>query len=238
MARRLLLLLIAISVLLGGQALAQTEPECPESDFAEASPEYFVGIGNAYYAASSYARAVTAYTCALDLDPAYVPAFVERGYAFAAQFDFERALADYNRALELDEIYVQAYNNRGLMYTYQGNFGLAIGDFTLAVTLDPTYAEGYHNRGVVHAIEGNFDLAIADFEQAIALRDDYADPYAALAAVYSALAMQSYGDYYEIVGRTTAPLPAGSPSTVLRDVNTALTTEDFSVWLRLLTPAR
>ena len=238
MLRRLVLLLTLTGILFGGRVLAQTDAECMESDFADSTAQYFVGVGNAYYDTGNYARAVSAYTCAIELDATYLQAYVDRGYAYAAQYDFEPALADYNYALTLDETYIQAYNNRGLLYTYQGNFGLAIGDFTLAVTLNPSYAVGFHNRGVVHAIEQNFDLAMADFQQAIAIDPTYAAPYASLAAVYSALAMQNYTQFIEVSGNPNALLPAGSPNSVLRDVNTALTTEDFSVWLRLLTPAR
>ena len=238
MLGRLLLLFTLTSLLFSGRAFAQTDPICMESDFADSTAEYYIGVGNAYFDTGIYALAVSAYTCAIEIDPDYIQAYVDRGYAYAAQFDFESALADYESAITLDEGYVNAYNNRGLLYTFQGNFGLAIGDFSLIVALDSNNAIGFHNRGVVHAIENNFDLAIADFEQAIAVDPSYPAPYASLAAVYSALAIQNYQQFYEVIGDEYAPLPAGTPNTVLRDVNTALTTEDFSVWLRLLTPAR
>ena len=238
MVRRLVLLLTLTTLLIGGRTMAQTDPVCLESDFADSTAEYYIGVGNAYFDTGVYALAVSAYTCALDIDSNYIQAYVDRGYAYAAQFDFESALADYETAIALDEGFINAYNNRGLLYTFQGNFGLAIGDFSLVVALDGNNAVGFHNRGVVHAIEENFDFAIDDFEQAIELDPTYPDPYASLAAVYSALALQNYAQFYDVIGNDNAPLPAGTPTTVIRDVNTALTTEDFSVWLRLLTPAR
>lgn len=217
--------------------LAQTEDPCEDLAPAGADPPYYVGLGDAYFALGNYTRAIVIYTCAIDLDPDYALAYVNRGFAHAVQHNDPPAMADYNRALELNEGLVEAYNNRGLLYTNQGNFGLAIADFTVALALAPDYAIAYNNRGVVHAIEGNHDLALVDFQEAVALDPEYAAPHASLGALYSALAAQSYRDYFGIVGEGRIP-PAGDPDTVLNALSETLITGNFSVWLPLLTPAQ
>lgn len=237
--RNLVWLLVACLFLSGtGGLLAQSteEEKCDEPIIANADPTYYIGLGDSRFTRKEFAGAIKAYTCAIDLDPDYADTYAKRGYAYAALLDSEAALADYDKALELDESLIAAYNNRGTLYTRLGNFGLAINDFTLVISLDPENAIAYNNRGVVHAAEGNYDLAIADFQQAITLDENYSTPHASLAAVYSAMAAQSYQDYLEIAG-ANAPLPAGTPNEVLTAVDDSLRDGSFAVWLPLLTPA-
>jgi len=232
-----LILAMSLFAMLSGRLTAQVELECDEPLIENASPTYYIGQGDVYFEGGDYARAVRAYSCALEIDPNFASVYASRGYAYAALSDSENALADYNRALELDETLIAAYNNRGALYTRLGNFGLAIGDFELVIALDPDNAVAYNNRGIVHAAEQNYDLAIADFQQAIALDPTYATPQASLGAVYSALAAQSYQNFMNISGEE-ARLPAGTPNEVLQAVDDSLRNGDFSVWLPLLTPAR
>lgn len=221
-----------------GGLLAQSSGEeiCDEPIIANADPTYYIGLGDSRFARKEFAGAIRAYTCAIDLDPAYAATYAKRGYAYAALLDSDAALADYEQALQLDEALIAAYNNRGTLYTRLGNFGLAINDFTLVILLDPENAVAYNNRGVVHAAEGNYELATADFQQAIELDSTYSTPHASLAAVYSALAAQSYQEYIAVAG-ANAPLPAGTPNEVLTAVDDSLRDGSFGVWLPLLTPA-
>ncbi|MEO8606760.1 MAG: tetratricopeptide repeat protein [Chloroflexota bacterium] len=231
-----LLLLSAVSI--GGlQAQSTTEEPCDKPSIHNADPTYYIGLGDSRFARKEFAGAVKAYTCAIDLDPSYASTFAKRGYAYAALLDSDAALADYNHALELDEALVAAYNNRGTLYTRLGNFGLAINDFTLVISLDPENAIAYNNRGIVHAAEGNYDEAITDFQEAITLDAVYSTPHASLAAVYSALAAQSYQTFVKVAGEN-ARLPAGTPGEVLTAIDDSLRNGDFAVWLPLLTPAQ
>jgi tetratricopeptide (TPR) repeat protein len=232
-----LILAVSLLVMLSGRLVAQTELECDKPLIENAAPTYYIGQGDVYFEGGDYARAVKAYSCALQIQPDFALVYASRGYAYAALSDSENALADYNRALELDETLTAAYNNRGALYTRLGNFGLAISDFELVIALDPSNAIAYNNRGVVHAAEQNYDLAIADFQQAIALDPAYATPHASLGAVYSALASRSYQNFVNLSGER-ARLPAGTPNEVLQAVDDSLRNGNFSVWLPLLTPAR
>lgn len=233
---KILLSVLILSLTIFATARAQTEIECPEPFIPDATPAYYVGLGDAAFDRGDYAASVIAYTCAIDLQPDFAPTYASRGYAHAALQNVDAALADYNRAVELDETLISTYVNRGALYTRQGNFSLAMLDFTVALTLDPDNAVALNNRAIVHAAERNFDLAVADLEQAIALAPDYAAPRATLAAVYSALAAQHYQAYVAIEGEQ-ARLPAGTPTEVLVAVDDSLRTGDFAVWLSLLAPA-
>jgi tetratricopeptide (TPR) repeat protein len=240
--RKFSCLLVVCLLLLGqGKLLAQSEtdtkPECVEPFIEDAKPSYYIGLGDVRFERKDYAGSITAYTCAIDLQPEFAPTYADRGYAYAALQDIDSALADYNRALELDESLVAAYTNRGTLYTRLGNFGLAINDFTLVIALNPNDAVAYNNRGVVHAAEGNYDEALADFEQAVEIDPEFTTPYASIAAVYSALAAQNYQTFTQKAGRN-APLPAGTPTEVITAVDNSLRDGDFAVWLPLLSPAQ
>jgi tetratricopeptide (TPR) repeat protein len=238
MMRRLYWLIATGLLIVGaGRLLAQTEIKCDKPTIADATPSYYIGLGKVAFDASRFGDAVRLYTCGIDLQPNYAPAYVDRGYAYAALADSDSALADYKKALELDDKLVSAYNNRGALYTRLGNFGLAINDFTLVISLDPNNAVAYNNRGVVHAAEKNYDLAIADFQQAIKLDPNYTTPYASLGAVYSALAASNYQTFVK-VGGNKAKLPAGTPTEVLQAIDDSLRDGNFAVWVSLLTPAR
>lgn len=232
-------LFVACLLVVGTSRLAAQiqEDKCVQPFIKDATPSYYIGLGNVQFERGAYAEAVKLYTCAIDLQPDYAPIYADRGYAYAALLDSDHALADYDQALKLDETLTAAYINRGSLYTSLGNFGLALNDFTLVIGLNPNDAIAYNNRGVVHAAEGDYDLAIADFQQALQIDPNYATPYASLGAVYSAMAAKNYQKFVQVKG-DNARLPAGTPNEVLDAVDASLRTGDFSVWISLLTPAR
>src|SRR5690242_10227146 len=95
-------LLLAGIVLLGvGHTAAQDEPECPPPIAnTVASYSYYVGLGDAQASRKTYADALISYTCAIQLQADYAPAFARRGYAYAGLGDADSAMADYTHALE------------------------------------------------------------------------------------------------------------------------------------------
>ena len=237
--KRLMICLIvlgSISSVMLLPASAQSEIMCDDLAPESVPPALFVGMGDAFFAQGDHTLAIQAYTCALDQENTYAPAYINRGFALLVQHNDAAAVDDFNRALELDDSSVAAYNNRGLLYLSQGNFGLAITDFSLAIAFDPDYAIAYHNRALVHAAEKNYDLALVDLQEAIALDPEYAAPHATLGAVYSAMALDSYHNYATVAGEN-ARLPGGEPDSILNGQAYGLANDDFSIWLIFWTPA-
>ncbi len=236
--RRLYPWLMVCLLLLGAGGLsAQTNTgDCPPLPLGLTGDAYtyYVGVGDAYAARNQSTLALTAYTCAIDAQPDYAPAYARRGLAQTVLGDADAAIADFNRALDLDETLLEGYINRGIFYTRAGNYALAIGDFTLVVSLDPQNTLGLQNRAMVHAIEGNFDLALADLDQAINLAPDDPAPYAARAAIYSAYALQDYQRFLDASGDQKASLPAGTPGEVLAAVDNSIRSGSVDVWIALL----
>jgi len=112
---------------------------------AWAGPKDDIKAGNAAARAGDFARAVQAYTRAIDsgkLDP-------------------------YNLAV--------AFNNRGSAKDDMGDSDGAIEDFKLALKVNPRYAEAYYNRSFAYERKGLLPLAVADIEKALRLSPDDPD---------------------------------------------------------------
>ncbi len=219
------------------------EPDQPDRCPIGFEPEdvdlaFYVGVGDVRFEQGNYSSAITMYTCALILDPDYLPAMNARGFAYYIQGSDDLALADFNRVLELDELNVTAYSNRGVLYTRQGRFSLALSDFDLALAFAPDFAVAYNNRAVIHAIEGSYDLALGDVEQAIALAPEYAQPYATQGMIYSAMSVRSYARYKDLSEAEIPRLPAGTPDNVIIALDNSLETGGYFVWLAVQSPAR
>lgn len=233
MIRRCCLWLIALLCLAAPFSLfAQTDVTCETLAESGGNAAHYIGLGESFRAQGDYTEAIVAFTCAIDLDPTYVPAYVSRGVAHVAQFNYPAALEDYNHAIELDETYVVAYNNRGILYSLQANFGLAIADFTIVTTFSPDDPTPYNNRALIHAAERNYDLALTDIEQALALDPEFAPAHAALGAIYLAMAEESYATYAEITDN--APVPNGDAQGMLASLEEARDTSNSSAWMAFM----
>lgn len=243
-----LLILLVLMALVGG-TVAQTptfpppeitaEPaECDAGATREGNIGYFIGLGDSYFSQKDYTLAAEAYTCAVILNPNYLPAYVNRGIAYAVQRNDELALADYNTALEINADVVSAYNNRGILYLSLGRFEQAINDFSQVIALAPENPVAYQNRAVVHAAEGNYDLALADLDTALGLDPNYAEAYATQGAVYMAMSIQSYATHRELINSPVTPRGARHPNDMLRNLQTAREIDAFTSWLPLLTTIR
>lgn len=76
----------------------------------------------------NYKAAIDDFSRALQLNPAYVKAYVNRGNIYSELGDGERALSDYNNALEIDSTYLDAYHNRAVFYFNAKKYRFALKD--------------------------------------------------------------------------------------------------------------
>ena len=61
-----------------------------------------VAVGERYLSEERYDEAVEILSKAIDVEPRYVPAYVDRAVAYTALGDNEKAIADYETAIELE----------------------------------------------------------------------------------------------------------------------------------------
>ncbi len=138
----------------------------------------------------------SAYTAAIDADPADYMTYYRRGTLYQKQRQFDLALTDFNQAVKLSPIPVsletlgeQAKNSLSrdthtlglvfLLHTTRAEVlqqmnrpGEALADLDQAIALDPRGSEVFFSRGLLRAVSGHYDTAIADFDVILARRSD------------------------------------------------------------------
>lgn len=225
----LLFVLGVVGVLVGSplSVTAQTPPpSCPAFTDLPAAERvlYYMGEGAGLVSARQYGGALTSYSCVIDIDPDYAPAYGLRGLVYALRQEYEAALADYTAALNADSDYLAALNNRGVIHAALRDYDAALADFAAVLAAEPDDVFAYANRGTIRALQGDYPTAIADLEQAITLsgieavvaeltRTDrtpgtplpvyepaHAQMYAVLGIIYSGYALDNYRTYLLLRG--------------------------------------
>ncbi|MDX2242338.1 MAG: GUN4 domain-containing protein [Leptolyngbyaceae cyanobacterium bins.302] len=139
--------------------------------------------GNRCANAGDWQQAITHYTSAIELKPAYCEAYYHRGILYANQKRPILALEDYNSALSFNPSYevdraTKILTSRGKLYLFQVALDrsryltMAIADFTLAIdTKGQAHekADTYFYRGHAYADLQQTQAAIADYTKAIEL---------------------------------------------------------------------
>jgi tetratricopeptide (TPR) repeat protein len=139
-------------------------------------------------------RAVKAFKQAVEIDPAYVPAWAELAdtYLWGGGLDElsheeTSALADQaiQTAISTDPEYAFAYYVRGVSWIFGKNtFDKGIEDFELALNLDPDDAFIVAAIGKGAFLTGKFDLAISQYQAALAMEPVVAEFYYYLGRAY------------------------------------------------------
>lgn len=122
--------------------------------------------GNDFYNGGDLNSAISAYTQAIELNPANIEAYVYRGGAFGNLKEYKRAAADFTRAIQLDNKNSSAHYGLGAAYLYEKNYNAAISEFTAAINLDTQNAKAYYGRGTCYEILRRNSDAQKDYETA------------------------------------------------------------------------
>jgi TolB-like protein len=128
----------------------------------------------------SLLRAIEAFKQAVEIDPAYVPAWAELadtylwgGGSDELSYEEKTALADQaiEKAINTDPDYAFAYYVRGISWFFSKHrFNKGIEDFELALKLDPDNAFFVAAIGKGALLTGKFDLAITQYKTALAMQ--------------------------------------------------------------------
>ncbi|MDR1286947.1 MAG: tetratricopeptide repeat protein [Treponema sp.] len=134
-------------------------------------------MGERYFRAREYAKAIAEYNGAIALKADFAEAFFSRGRASHERGDLDGAVADYTAAIALAGGYAAAYNCRGCAYAQKGEGKRAIEDYTRAIALKRDYGDAWFNRGYSYREQGEYDRAAADFSALIELEPENAAAY-------------------------------------------------------------
>ncbi len=139
-------------------------------------------------------RAVEAFKQAVEIDPAYVPAWAELadtyiwgGGSDELSSEESTALADQaiQTAISTDPDYAFAYYVRGISWIFtKGRFNQGIEDFQHALKLDPDDAFIVAAIGKGAFLTGKFDLAISQYQAALAMESVVPEFYFYLGRAY------------------------------------------------------
>jgi serine/threonine protein phosphatase PrpC/Flp pilus assembly protein TadD len=128
--------------------------------------------GNSYNDKRQYAKAISAYTQIITLDPQEIEAYAYRGVSYCKYGEFQQAIPDLTHVLNAsaDTPYKQMYYYRGVAYAGLQRYSEALADFQRAIELDSLAAGAYAERGRIYIQQGKDALALQEFDHALQLK--------------------------------------------------------------------
>ena len=127
----------------------------------------FFELGVEYNVNGDLNRSIEAFTQAAQLNPNYVPLWINRGYVLCELKRYAESIEDQKRALSLDPRAYEAYGNWGVALMRQGKFNEAIPYFDRALSINPFFVNGFANLARCLGNVGRYTDSSLAFEQAI-----------------------------------------------------------------------
>ncbi|GAB6174924.1 hypothetical protein JCM15765_44020 [Paradesulfitobacterium aromaticivorans] len=146
----------------------------PKSDYKQApelKPEALAIYeeGHNLYDQRQYAKAISKFDQALELDPACYPAMTLKGASFAFQGNYDKGLALIKQALEINPSFVYGYFNLGLANELAGRWQDSISAYTHALELDEKDTWSYYGIASIYGRQGTVEKVIEYLKPAITL---------------------------------------------------------------------
>lgn len=204
-------------------------------------PRVHLFRGLAYEQVGDLEHAISDYTLAIALNPAYEQARLARGKVLQKIGRYQEALADYDAVLRLNARSSDAFIGRGGVWEQMGNDKQAIEEYSAAIANNPDAAGAYINRGLLYKKRGERERAMSDFERSIAISPEDHQAYYNLGVLYLETGMLTkaieefsrcialepgYGD--AVSNRAVAYAMAGQPEAALHDFTRAVTLDPGS----------
>lgn len=141
---------------------------------SEAATEHLL-TGRRYHMTGGFARAVEAYSQAIELDPNYAPAYFYRGLAGIWLEKWQGALADMQQAALLDPAQPFAHHVSGLIYMRQEAYAEAVAAYGRAIELRPDQLSFRADRAAAYFALGEPADALADLNAVLLVQPDSAE---------------------------------------------------------------
>lgn len=129
----------------------------------------YLNRGLRYAIMKDYERAISDYTTAVKIYPAFAKGYANRGAVYYRLRDFDKALADFDEAIRVDRNYVGGYIGRGEVHLAKGDYERAIAEFTQASKLSELRSSAaiFYSRGVAYLCAKQFERALEDENQVV-----------------------------------------------------------------------
>lgn len=122
-----------------------------------------------------YAEAIDEYSKAINIQPAYSPAYIGRAEVKLLIEDYNGALADFDKAIQINpdvsaEIYYKMGNIKYILKMYRES----VNDYTEAIKRFPNYQDAYYQLIGSSILSGNFTYALEYIKKYVGM---VKDPY-------------------------------------------------------------
>lgn len=122
-----------------------------------------------YADAGDFDKALEQYRVALEINPTYIPAYVNIGNIYQKKGEKEKALEYYEKAYALDKNDPSTCFNIGLIYFQKKDYDTAIRYYKEAFALRPNHARTYHALGRAYQEKGDKQNAVLNFKEFLKL---------------------------------------------------------------------
>ncbi|MGE5496837.1 MAG: tetratricopeptide repeat protein, partial [Syntrophothermus sp.] len=141
------------------------------------SYQFYYNEGLSHLKAGDNAKAIEAFTRAIELKGNLKEAYCNRGAALYQTGRETEALSDLMKAVEIDPEYEKAYYNLAAIKIASGDKSGAIEDYSAILEIDPWNARIYFERAALKAQTGDKEGAKTDFAQSLQLDPAYAEKF-------------------------------------------------------------
>jgi tetratricopeptide (TPR) repeat protein len=166
----------------------------------QTTAEDYYKRGQEKFSQQKYNEAIADYSKAIELDPAYVYAYVFRGSSRNVLKDYDAAIEDVTKAIELDPKYYLAWSVRANAKYGKKDFEGAIADFSSSIEVFPKdenrlmLGNVYYRRGITYLAMNKFDSAIADLTKEIEIQPKFGGAYKYRAEAYEKIGEKAKAD--------------------------------------------
>ena len=129
-------------------------------------------------------ESVTAFLQSLNLNPNYVPTWVNMGYVLCELGRYRQAEVSLQGALDIEPRSDEAYCNLGVVYMRSNRMPEAEQSFRKAIEINPQYVNAYCNLGKTYALTKRIPEAVAVYRRVLQIMPQCAVAKADLGAIY------------------------------------------------------
>ena len=137
--------------------------------------QYFLTLGNEYFAQGAYAEAITSYQDLVELDPRHADALNNLGAALWKLGRYKDAEDHFRQAIGIRPDDSQAHSNLGTALRWKGHFAASERSLRRALKLKPHYVDARSNLGLTLVVLGRLRDAKACFEKVLKVAPHHTD---------------------------------------------------------------
>lgn len=138
------------------------------SQIDSTNPKVYMSFGNLFLATNNYNGAISSFSKAISLQPAYAEAYNNRAYSKILNGNDTGAINDCREAIRLmkDKPNPIVFNNFGRAFTNLNQPDSALLYFNKALIIDKNFADGYFQRGIAKQKNNDIEGACNDWHEA------------------------------------------------------------------------